>query len=176
MTLQRGTVYYISSDGDDNNSGKSPNRAWKTIERVNAQSYSPGEKILFRGGEEFEGTIIFTSEDAGSHESRVIISSFGAERAIIMGMGKEGIRVDSCHFLGISNLNLIGSGRKSGNNSDGLFIQKSDGVILDNLETSGFQHSGIHLHQCNDAVITHVYAHENGFAGIHVTGNTIWDT
>jgi hypothetical protein len=40
----------------------------------------------------------------------------------------------------------------------------------------GFQHSGVHVHQCNDAVIKHVYAHENGFAGIHVSGTTVWDT
>ncbi|MBQ2746663.1 MAG: hypothetical protein IJF35_02995, partial [Clostridia bacterium] len=31
-----GNIYYVSNDGDDNNDGLTPETAWKTIDRVNA--------------------------------------------------------------------------------------------------------------------------------------------
>lgn len=170
-----GTAYYISSDGDDYNSGTSENKAWRSIDRVNSYDFSPGDKILFRGGDEFEGTIILTGEDAGSDELRVTISSFGGQRAVINGKDKESLKADSCKFLTIENLAIRGQGRTSGNTTDGLLVTKCDGVLINELEVHGFQKSGVHVHQCNDATITHVYAYENGFAGIHVTGTTMHD-
>ncbi len=170
-----GTVYYISTDGDDKNSGTSEGKAWRSIDRVNNHDLSPGDKILFLGGDEFEGTIKLTGEDGGSEELRVIISSFGEERALINGKDKEGIRADSCLYLTIENLAIKGQGRKSGNTTDGLLVTKCDGVVINEVEVHGFQKSGVHVHQCDDASITHVYACENGFAGIHVTGTTMRD-
>ncbi|MCK4992529.1 MAG: right-handed parallel beta-helix repeat-containing protein, partial [Bacteroidales bacterium] len=171
-----GSTYYISADGDDSNSGLAEGKAWQTIERVNEQDFSPGDRILFRSGDIFQGTISFSAEDAGTKSSKLIVSSFGEEKAIISGEEAEGLKADSCQYLTIERLEFSGMGRISGNTTDGLLIYQSDGIVIHNLEVYGFQHSGVHLHQCNDAVIKHVYAHENGFAGIHVTGTTIWDT
>jgi hypothetical protein len=173
--IQKGTTYYISVDGSDSNSGKSQGKAWKTIGKVNMHDLSPGDQIRFRAGEKFEGTITLTSEDTGTENARVTISSFGDGKAVIKGGGNEAFRVDSCNFLTIENLELSGQGRKSGNTSDGLLVRNCDNVVIDDLEVYGFQHSGVHLHQCDDATIIHVHAHENGFAGIHVTGTTMRD-
>ena len=170
-----GSVFYISSDGDDNNSGTSENKAWSSIDRVNNHDLSPGDNILFRGGDEFEGTLILTGEDGGSEELRVTISSYGEERAVINGKDKEALKADSCLYLTIENLIIIGQGRKSGNTTDGLLVTKCHSVLINKLEVHGFQKSGVHVRQCDDASITHVYAYENGFAGIHVTGTTKHD-
>ncbi len=169
-------TYYISLDGDDAHSGTSRAKAWQSIERVNRQDFAPGDRVLFRGGDTFKGTLSFTWEDAGTPSSSLFISSYGSGRAIIDGREKEGLKADSSQYLHIEKLEFTGSGRKSGNTTDGLWIRQCDGILIDSVEVHGFQHSGLHLHQCNDAVVTHVYAHENGFAGIHVTGTTIWDT
>jgi len=167
--------YYVSPEGDDSRSGKSPSKAWKSIDRVNTHDFEPGEEILFKGKEIFQGTVIFTSEDAGTRNQRIMLSSYGEGRAMIRGSEEEGLRADSCHYLTIENLEFEGSGRKTGNVSDGVLIRDCDAVILNDLDTHGFQKSGVHLHQCDDATITGVYAHENGFAGIHVTGTTMRD-
>ena len=168
-------TYFIRSDGDDAHSGTSRAEAWQSIERVNEQDFEPGDRILFRGGDTFRGTLTLTAEDAGTATSRVVVSSFGEGRAIIAGRELEGLKVDSCNYLSIQNINFSGLGRRSGNTTDGLLIRICDNFVVNEVEVYGFQHSGVHLHQCNDAVITHVYAHENGFAGIHVTGNTMND-
>jgi hypothetical protein len=171
-----GNTYYISLDGDDSSPGTSPAKAWRTIGRVNQQDFAPGDRILFRGGDTFQGTIILSADDAGTAVSRLGLSSYGEGKAIISGRESEALKADSCIYLTVEHMEFTGLGRKSGNTTDGLLIRQCDDLVLDELEVSGFQHSGVHVHQCNDAVITHVVAHENGFAGIHVTGTTIWDS
>lgn len=55
----KATDYYISSRGDDNNSGTRPDNAWRTIEKLNA-SFSlikPGDNIFFQRGDVFFGSI-----------------------------------------------------------------------------------------------------------------------
>ena len=171
-----GRTYYISLDGDDSNPGTSQAKAWQTIEKVNEQDFEPGDRILFRAGDTFQGTIILSAEDAGTAVSRLDLSSFGEGRAIISGRETEALKADSCKYLTVEHMEFIGLGRRSGNGTDGLLIRQCDDLILDELEVSGFQHSGVHLFQCDNAVITRVHAFENGFAGIHVTGTTAWDT
>ncbi len=171
----QGGVYYVSADGNDKNSGQSENQAWETINRVNAHSFSAGDTIYFRSGDEFSGTLKLTSSEAGTNEQRLVITSYGNGQARLNGLDGAAVYADSCHFFTLENLDLIGNGRKSGNTSDGILITNSNGVRLNDLEVNGFQHSGIHIIKCNDAFITSIYTHDNGFSGIHVSGNTIWD-
>ena len=45
------TDYFVKNDGNDGNSGTSDSLAWKTIARVNAGRFSPGDTVFFhRGG------------------------------------------------------------------------------------------------------------------------------
>lgn len=53
-----GTKYYVSADGDDNNDGKSPQNAWKTISKVNCAKLSFGDGVFFKRGEIFRGNMI----------------------------------------------------------------------------------------------------------------------
>jgi len=51
-------VFYVSSDGNDLNNGLSPSCPFKTIERVNQLGLYPGDKVLFRCGDEWYGSIL----------------------------------------------------------------------------------------------------------------------
>lgn len=176
LTASCSNVYYISPDGDDNHSGKSRTKAWKTIQKINETDFSPGSTILFEGGEEFLGTIQLSDEDAGTLDEKITISSFGEGVALINGGDMEGLAVKECDHLVIEHLIFKGSGRKSGNTTDGVFIFGSDSILIKNLEIFGFQHSGLQVHKSVNARIEYVYAHDNGFAGIHVTGTTAGDS
>src|SRR5947208_16534051 len=46
-------TYYVSATGNDSASGTSPQAAWKTIARVNAKDFNPGDRVLFQGGKTF---------------------------------------------------------------------------------------------------------------------------
>ncbi|MBE6805275.1 MAG: hypothetical protein E7526_01955 [Ruminococcaceae bacterium] len=51
----KGTTYYVSADGDDNNDGLSPETAWKSIDAVdnNSDKLNVGDAVLFRCGDIF---------------------------------------------------------------------------------------------------------------------------
>lgn len=175
-SVKQGITYYICVSGDDENNGKSLKKPWQTIDKVNSFDFSEGDKILFKAGEEFEGTIQLSVEDKGTEKNRVILSSYGDGTALINGGDKESLRIDSCDFLSVEKLELLGLGRKSGNKTDGFLLTNSNDLVINKIEVHGFQHSGLHVHKCNNATITEVYAHNNGFAGIHVTGSTMNDS
>src|SRR4030043_1014793 len=126
-------VYYLSPDGDDNHSGKSIKKAWKTNEKINNIEFKPGSEILFQGNAVFEGTIKFSKEDRGTADKRIMISSYGEGKAIIHGGDREGLVAESCDNLTLSNLIFKGSGRKSGNKKDGVLIADSDSILIKNL-------------------------------------------
>jgi len=52
LLLLAADIYYVSPKGDDAHDGKSEAKAWKTVAKVNAATFAPGDQILFaRGGE-----------------------------------------------------------------------------------------------------------------------------
>ena len=73
-------TYYVSNDGDDDAAGTSPETAWKTIDRVNAETFIPGDKILFeRGGEWDDKTL--SPKGSGSVDAYITIGAYGDSTA-----------------------------------------------------------------------------------------------
>jgi hypothetical protein len=61
-----GSDYFVSPRGDDRGDGLSELTAWKTVARVNAAAFQPGDRILFeRGGEWRESLQASSSGEAG---------------------------------------------------------------------------------------------------------------
>ena len=52
-----GTKYYLSSEGDDGNDGLSPEKPWKTINKINVYPLKPGDGVFFRRTDVFRGNI-----------------------------------------------------------------------------------------------------------------------
>lgn len=51
-----GATYFVDAQsGDDRNAGTSPTTAWATLERVNGQSFQPGDRIQFKAGTRYRG-------------------------------------------------------------------------------------------------------------------------
>ena len=168
-------VYYVSAEGKDDNTG-TIDKPLKTIEKINNLNLKPGDTVLFKGNQTFQGTLILDSLDSGDEMKHVVISSYGKGRAILDGQAGSALQADFCSYLLIQNIDFKGIGRKNGNTEDGVYISNGNHIHVDQVEVSGFQHSGLRLHICDHSKITNVYAHDNGFAGIHVTGTTIRDS
>ncbi len=49
----KGTKYYVSTSGDDNNDGLSPETAIKSLDRIDEIETNPGDAILFKRGDTF---------------------------------------------------------------------------------------------------------------------------
>lgn len=162
-----GRTFYLSSLGDDtfNGSFKKP---WKTIERLNSEPLKPGDKIFLEGGTSFPGTLFIDSIHNSLSTDKLIICTYGKQRAVIDGGNKPGLVIKNSGNFEIRNLIVKGNGRKDGNNSDGLIVSDCSDFAIDSVEVYGFRHSGLLATDCKNAIITNITAHDNGFAGIQV--------
>ncbi len=159
--------YYVSPTGNDSNPGTRA-EPWRSIAKVNSTNFEPGDCIRFESGASFTGTIELGQDDSGTSEKKIVVTSYGDGRAFINGTNSSGLRAEGCDHLIVKDLNLIGSGRKSGNTKDGIWILNSQGLQIEHVEASGFRGSGVQADGVCEARITNVYAHENGAAGITV--------
>ncbi|MGV8141023.1 MAG: right-handed parallel beta-helix repeat-containing protein, partial [Candidatus Woesearchaeota archaeon] len=69
------TFYVSSSTGNDSNTGTSPTSPWRTLQRVNSQTFMPGDSILFKRGETFRGSIYQT--ERGTATNRITYGAYG---------------------------------------------------------------------------------------------------
>lgn len=164
--------YFLSKNGDDS---KTANEAepWQTIEKVNEVALQPGDRILFRGGDTFSGNLILDNSDSGMEGKSVVISSYGKGRAIIDAGTGYGLAADACDHLVVSRLVFHGSGREHGNDGSGIWLTNASKLEVDEVEVAGFRLSGVSVDGVNDVHITHVHAHDNGFAGISSGKNAL---
>ncbi|MCU0370592.1 MAG: right-handed parallel beta-helix repeat-containing protein [Bacteroidales bacterium] len=156
-------TYYVSPHGKDSGNGLSRESPWQTIDRVNRQNLQPGDIVLFEAGETFQGNLSIGAK--GETGNPITLSSFGNARAVI-DAGKGTAIYITGDYVTVRNLNCVGAGRLDGNTGNGIEAN-SKGVIIDSVEVSGFQHSGVNVTGGSHSRITHVYAHDNGYAGIH---------
>jgi len=79
------TYYIDATRGNDKKSGQSLSTAWKTIAKVNASSFNPGDQILFKRGEVWRETLIAPS--CGSSGNPITFGAYGSSnnKPIISG-------------------------------------------------------------------------------------------
>ena len=58
--------YYVSKAGNDNNSGLSPELAWKTIAKINLTTLAPGSTVYFKRGDEWRERLIVNQSGTAS--------------------------------------------------------------------------------------------------------------
>lgn len=166
-----GFDYYINSEtGSDNNSGKNPKAAWKSIEKVNSTIFEPGSKIFFSGGQSFEGNLFLDSKISGQKGKEIVISSYGVGRAQIKAGFGTGIKLYKNAYITIRNINIVGAGRKDGNNGSGIEAIQTENLKIDAVEVKGFRIAGIRTGGDKNTSMTNIYAYDNGGAGIEVCG------
>ena len=73
--MGRTTYYVSSSEGNNSNAGTSVNQPWKTLAKVNGFKPVPGDQILFKRGDEWEGTL--TVPASGNPIYPITYSAYG---------------------------------------------------------------------------------------------------
>jgi|GEM_PF-848214 len=82
-----GTTYYVDSMmPDDSGDGTSPETAWKSLEKVSATTFAPGDQILFKAGGSWNGQL--HPKGSGISGSPIVIDRYGTgNKPIINGNG-----------------------------------------------------------------------------------------
>ncbi len=60
-------TYFVSNNGNDANSGLSPDAPWQTVARVNASSFHPGDTVLFQRGSQWYESLDAPSSGAAGN-------------------------------------------------------------------------------------------------------------
>ncbi len=74
-----GTTYYVANNGDDDNNGTSLNTPWQTIAKVNGETFSPGDGILFKRGDTWREMLIINS--SGTESNPITYAAYGTGQA-----------------------------------------------------------------------------------------------
>ncbi len=70
-------IYYVSSTGDDSNSGTAETSPWKSVAKVNRSSsaFNPGDRVLFKRGDTWHEGLRLSS--SGSDANPIIVGAYG---------------------------------------------------------------------------------------------------
>jgi hypothetical protein len=161
--------YYFSNKTKSEGNG-TKQQPFQSLQKLSSLALQAGDTVFFHAGDMFAGNIIL-SNIIGNREHKIVFTSYGKEKCIINGGHKEAFVITGSNYFQITNLTFIGSGRKTGNTTDGLKLVNCNHVSVKDIDVSGFQKSGLILYNCEAAEVNGVYAHENGFTGILVEGD-----
>lgn len=111
--------YYVSPAGSDSSAGTS-SAPWKTVGRVNGAALSPGDNVLFQGGQTFtDDTLMPTA--SGTAGAPITFGSYGTGRATITNPG------GAVWFSGKSYLTFDGLALTTGG-ANGVIFSGSSGT------------------------------------------------
>lgn len=119
-------TYYIDAlDGDDENSGTTESEAWQSLDKLNAMTFQPGTKILFKAGGIWNGA--FIPKGSGSEGAPIIVDQYGeGPRPILNGNGVEAtIHLINEEYWEFHNLEITNSSSTK-DLRKGIFIQFKD--------------------------------------------------
>lgn len=151
LPLRAARYYLDATSGNDARSGLSPAQTWRSLERVNATVFQPGDEILLKRGERWQGTL--EPQGSGTPEQPIRLGAYG-----------EGARP----FL-------------DGGAGPAVLIHNQDAWIIESLEVTnrndskqdalkvwaGPRRPHYHFIRIRDCV-----AHDAGGSGIHVGEGT----
>ena len=164
MKNEKNPTYFLDSvSGSDRNDGLTPDHAWKTIDRLNAEKLAPGATVSLRGGHVFFGTIRIPPGVSG-----LTVSSFGEGRATLYAGAEDAITLNGTHGVTIRNLTAVGCGRKAGSDGAGIVATDCTDARIEDVEVHGFRVAGIAVKGGTRITLERVVARDNGAAGISV--------
>ncbi|MBQ6831364.1 MAG: right-handed parallel beta-helix repeat-containing protein [Oscillospiraceae bacterium] len=110
-----GTTYYVdSSFGSDDNSGTSEAEPWKSLDKVNAMTFVPGDKILFKAGSVFSGNLHPAGSGEEGYPITVDMYGSGAKPMIISdGTQNAVVCLYNQPYWEINNLDISGGNHQA---------------------------------------------------------------
>lgn len=155
--------YVDNENGSDNNSGRSTDQAWKSLEHVNSTQFPPGSTIYFKRDSSWTGELSITS--SGTMAQPIVFTAYGlGDDPTISNPGDE---VNWSASIKLSaDWVIIQHFRINNTHDEGILI--TDGSDYDTIQDSEITGSGkgISIHG-QFAKITGNYIHD-----LHMIRNT----
>ena len=134
-------VYFVDAEnGSDSNSGNSPKSAWKSLEKVNKTVFQPGDKILFKAENSWNGQLEL--KGSGTSEAPIQINKYGeGKNPAIHGSGEKlyTLLLHNLEYWEVRNLEITNTGKEPKERRRGVIVSAENfgdchHIILDSLE------------------------------------------
>lgn len=123
-----GTTYYVDAlNGSDTSSGKGPDKAWKSLAKVNEQLFQPGDRILFKAGTEYEGQL--EPKGNGSEKAPIVIDIYGGDKKPVLhgkGVKQHTLLLANAEYWEVNNLEITNQGEQPDPGRNGVIIWARD--------------------------------------------------
>ncbi|HEY3973462.1 MAG TPA: right-handed parallel beta-helix repeat-containing protein [Candidatus Sulfotelmatobacter sp.] len=130
--------YYVDSRyGSDANSGIRPEKAWRTLTRVNATNFNPGDRILFKSGSTWTGQL--WPKGSGTAQHPVVIDKYGGDALPVIngdGLAEDAVLLKNQEYWEIQNLEITNRGLTNHaltNQEDNSTIRRGVHVVAENV-------------------------------------------
>ncbi|MBR2339034.1 MAG: right-handed parallel beta-helix repeat-containing protein [Clostridia bacterium] len=169
---QPATFYVDSKSGSDNNDGKSPEKALKSLYAVSQRYFQPGDKLLFKRGCTFSGSL--TINGSGAQGNEIIVGSYGTGNLpVLKGRKGTAVTVKAVHIV-IQDLAITNP-----NGTCGLYLLAPVTGAAKNITVKNCEFDTINTGMTDMSfAAAAIYAMAGGieptwFDGLTITGNTI---
>lgn len=167
-----GRSFYVSTSGNDLNNGLSVSSPWRTLTKVNATAFLPGDTIKFRGGEIFESNTSFAGAklwitNSGAPGLPIVYTSYGTGKPVIKA-DTVGIYVVNKSYVKINNISVKGNFNPFSQNNTvhfnntGIYILNTGATLLkditiDSCRITNFLSSALQVSSTNAPAFDGIY-------------------
>ena len=140
-----GTTYYVSASGSDSNPGTSSTAPWKSLAKVDATTFQPGDRILLQAGSTWTGQL--WPKGSGTSGTPITVGSYGSgAKPAIAAAGKtpDAVKLWNQQYwtiTGIDVSNYAGSSASNLGDFRGIHIGGDNSHTL-----SGFTIDSVNVH------------------------------
>jgi len=191
------STYYINAiNGNDASAGTTQNTAWKTVAKVNAYTFIPGDTVLFRRGDTWNERLVVAQSGISGYP--ITYSNYGVGANPIFNaqnIRPNGIRIEGVSYIIIDGIDTINSTEEGivvfdwneigssnvtiknltsfNNVKAGIYMSIPYGTIMDcSTINNGLttQHHGIYMGR--SSILNNIYADNWLIERCHSYGNT----
>lgn len=177
-----GITYYVDgSAGDDGHDGKSAAHAWRSLDRVNRTTFGPGDRLLFKRGDDYPGALL--AKGSGRAGAPVIVDAYGEGEPPHLhadGRTPSTIRLQNVEYWTLRNLAVSNRGPQAMPRRTGVHLFHQDagvvhGIVLQGLTVRDVNGSLVKKDGGGSAILVETKG-DTRHDGLSITDNTIENT
>ncbi|SEG67068.1 DNRLRE domain-containing protein [Paenibacillus sp. UNC499MF] len=167
-----GTAYYVdSAAGNDANNGTSQAQAWKTLAKVNATTFQPGDQILFKSGGIWNGQL--WPKGSGANGSPIVIDKYGSGSKPVINGGGSSFNQTVYNSTKTYNTGTVFLRNQEYWEINNLEVTNDDNFSVENNDSAAFRAGIFVVIDANesDRVYNHIYIRGNDVHDVDGSNN-----
>lgn len=166
-----GSVYYVDAqNGNDLASGKSPATAWKTMKKIESVFLQQGDKVLFKRGNIFRGSLFLKIIPSSKAITR--IGAYGkGEKPVLDAEGKESfsLMLFNTPYIEVEDLTITQTAKDIPSIRRGIYYQAEDRGEVNHVHFKNISFQDIVGNKGKED--GDLFAKRNAGLSVEITGN-----